>query len=67
MHICSDIINSVCESDMVICKRRQAVYLSLSINDPDGDDSDDHVYSKFSLHENKVSICGFHNIGLLHE
>ena len=37
------------------------------INDPDGDDSDDHVYSKFSLHENKVSICGFHNIGLLHE
>ena len=30
------------------------------INDPDGDDSDDQVYSKFSLHENKVSISGFH-------
>jgi len=30
------LINSVCESDMVICKRRQPVYLSISISDPDG-------------------------------
>jgi len=30
------LVNSVCESDMVICKRRQPVYLSISISDPDG-------------------------------